>query len=77
MTRRQLRSSPADTRSAKRMAPPIPLSMSAANLKAPPSKSKDWAGAIAFGSGKGVDTISSGLEVAWTHQPGEVGQQLS
>ena len=37
--------------------------------KPPASKRRAWAGKTAFGTGKGGDTITSGLEVTWTQTP--------
>ena len=44
-------------------------SMSAASPKAPASKSKAWAGTTALAAARACDTISSGLEGAWTTNP--------
>ena len=69
MTRRPLRSLPAGTHSAKPTAPPIRASMSAPNPRAPPSRSKASAGKTPLAAAKATDTISSGLEGAWTTTP--------
>ena len=42
---------------------------SSADLRPPPSSSRGWAGKSAYKSGKGGDTITSGLEVTWTTTP--------
>ena len=44
-------------------------SMSAPNPKAPASSSRGSAGRTRFGTGKGDDAITSGLEVIWTATP--------
>ena len=43
--------------------------MSAANRRAPPSKSKASGWKNSYGSGKGADAITSGLEGIWTTNP--------
>ena len=58
---------------ARLMALLIRSSMSAANPRVPALKSKAWAGVTVSAAGKGVDTISSGLEERMDHQPDQVG----
>ena len=68
MTRRRLRSSPADTRSAKRMV----LPRSSTKVPNPEGASIEEQGLgwkNSYGSGKAGDTIGSGLEGAWTTEP--------
>ena len=51
-------------------------SMSAPNPRAPPIEEQGFGWKNTFGTGRGADTITSGLEGAWTTNPDEVGQQL-
>src|SRR4051794_32528084 len=69
MTRRRWPSSPADTRSAKPMVLPRWPNMSAPNLKAPTPEDMGFGWKNSFGTGRGGDTITSGLEGAWTANP--------
>ena len=49
---------------------------SAPSRKPPPIEEQGLGWKSSFGSGKGGDTITSGLEGAWTAEPDQVGQRL-
>ncbi len=66
--KRRSPSSPVDTPSARPTAPPTAISTTAESPKALPWSNRDSAGNI-YGTGSGADTISSGLEGAWTTEP--------
>ena len=51
-------------------------STSAPSPRPPRSRSRASAGRTRFGSGKGRDAITSGIEVTWTRHADDLGQQL-
>ena len=53
-----------------------PVATSGRSPKAAHSRSRASAGRASFDTGIGADTITGGLEVAWTHDADELGQQL-
>ena len=53
-----------------------PRPTSARSPRAAPSSSRASAGRTASTAGNGADTITSGLEGAWTNEPDQVGQRL-
>ena len=63
-----MRSSSAATRSARPTAPSVP-STSVPNPRAAPLEEQGLGWRNTFGTGKGADTITSGLEGAWTNEP--------
>ena len=64
-----MHSSLADTPSEKPMVLRMPTSMSVPNLREPALRRQGLGWKNSFGSGKGVHTITSGLEGAWTTAP--------
>ena len=53
-----------------------PSATSARSRKARASRTRASAGRASYGTGIGGDTITSGLEVTWTHDADEVEQRL-
>ena len=64
-----MRSSSAATRSARPTALPRRPRTSVRNPRAPPSRSRAWAGRTSTAAARAPHTITSGLEGAWTNNP--------
>ena len=64
-----MRSSSAATRSARPMALPLPPQYVGPEPEGASLEEQGLGWKNSFGSGKGADTITSGLEGAWTNEP--------